>query len=561
MSVQQSAQNIADVLRGIVSDATDPVTVDRFMKAVTAVVSIMGIETPVASGISAAQTAMAMRGYVLSQFDQMTVCAAIAAANGYLLPENPLGRLNTLNSSRQLFGSLGISDSEAATIEQSTLELSRVTVRFSEGIVTFSRSQPASQISSFEVSVDGIAQQTGDALTDILGYQPDADFVKRKRSLDALAKLDFSKRKPSMLFTANVIKGGKRADGTILGWQRMHDAVGYSIAPRDVFATLDLPDVVVSNEELLRSTADIAADPNFAQIMSFYDWVGPNGFYAWVDTTIHSDTLYSYEISGLQRRVSSTPFVFDVPVSALYLSAAQADRVKAAILDDLQIFSGGSDVDTVSPYPAISTVIYGDPGYGWILAGCNVIASRKRSDQSDETRKLSYIGSKASDVLAAAASGKLVVPNDLTVIHAAIENGISSFGVSQTILNVLDGTGVTLFVSGKDDPLGGQPTSDALDSATGGLSKILSAIDPQSATIDPHTLVASLMSQVSGGTGKSFAFNSRPLLASFIALTSPKPSIASTIGDGVIDLTTYVGIARMMQLIRSVYDFYPSALT
>lgn len=555
-----NAQRIADVLIGAVSDSATQDDISKFTDLCSQVATAMGLSWFIDSGVTPAQGAMILKGVVTGQFDRISAVCAIAAARGYILPDNPLPRFRQLNSSRRYGTPLGLSSLEDSQLEVATYELSKIATAYDAGTITFERHAPAAQVASFEVSVDGISQQSGDPLVDILGYQPDGDSVKRKRALDSLAKLDFSKRKPYMLFTADVIRDGKRQDGTIVCWQRMRDASGYSISKRDVFAMVDIPAVTYTNAALERSTTELKSVPEFMQAISFYDWLGSDGYLAFVDDQVRANTLYSYSVSGLQTKAPSSPYIFDVPTSALYLSTAQADQVRALIQQDIQRFGASSDQDSVSPYPAIAQVVYGDADQSWILAGCNVLASIRRGDSPDDTRRLSYIGSKASDVLALAAAGKLVVPSDTAAVHDAVQTSVSSFGVSQTVLSILDGTGLTIFISGKDDPLGFKGlTPDALQDATGGLAKILSAIDPQSATIDPHTLVSSLSSNAAG-TGKT-VYNSRYIQATLVTDQTQRPSLESVLGTDVIDLTTYIGISRLMQVIRSVYDFYPNSLT
>src|SRR5690606_3260161 len=108
--------------------------------------------------------------------------------------------LERLNARRTLFSPIDVPDPQA--LLQAASQLSRIAVGYADGSITFER-RPAYQLSSYEVSVDGLSPQSGDALVDILGYQPDGDFIKRKRALDSLARVDFTKRKPYLLFTAD----------------------------------------------------------------------------------------------------------------------------------------------------------------------------------------------------------------------------------------------------------------------------------------------------------------------------------------------------------------------
>lgn len=554
------ALDLADALKGGISDQTDGTTVTSFMQTCIRLGSAMQVQWFLDVGLTNAQAALVMRGAIVDRMNRIGAVTALAASHGYLLPDSPSARLQQVNANRRLFQPLGIDSTEEAALGKAAVELSELAVGYDAGTVTFDRHESAAQLASYEVSVDGISPQSGDALVDILGYQPDADYVKRKRALDSLVKLDFSKRKPYLLFTADVIRGGRRTSGTIVCWMKMRDASAYRISRRNVFAAVDLPDVTVSNADLESSTSQLLSDENFKQLLSFYDWVMPGDVWAYPDVSTDANTLYSYRISGLQRRAPASPFIFDVPSNSLYLSAAQQEDVLSLIDLDLERFARGSDRDSVSPYPAIAQEVYGDSGFAWILAGCNVLASVRRGDSDDVVRSYSYLGARASGLLAAASSGKLVVPTDVGQVQRNVDQSVSSYGVSQTLLAVMDGAGVTMFVSGKDDPTGVEATQASLDSSTGGLAKILATIDPESATVDPHVLAAALTTH--GDAAPHSRYKSVSLeFKSLINGGHAAPSISSMLGDSHIDLTTYAGISQFIAVIRLVYDFYPGALS
>ncbi len=565
-----TAGMIADTLKGGLIEASPYNVVLKFHSMVSELAYNLKVDFLIDSGLTTVQVANVIRGSIIARLNRGVEVAAIGAARGYLLPNDPTERFAKINATRRLFDPLAITTEEANQLTQAVADLIEVGIAYDNGTVTFDRPSAAAQLASFDVSVDGIVAQSGDALVDILGYQPDADYVKRKRALDSLAKLDFSKRKPYLLFTADVIVGGKRQDGTIVCWMKMRDASGYSVTKRDVFAELDFPKAFLSNSQLDETTRELLADNNFRQILSFYDWVRDDDIYAFIDASTHPDTLYTYVVTGVQNRIPASPFMFDVPTNALYLSAGQVEQLRQFINEDLAAFGGRqTDGDSISPYPALSRVIYGDPGFGWILAGCNVLAAQRRNETNEQVRSLSFIGSRASELIEAAAAGRVVIPTDLGTVHASVDRSVPAFGVSQTMLCVLDGIGVTMFISGKDDLSGFQPTQQILERTQGGLAKILGAIDPQTATIDPKMLSAALATSTVGSGPKYTATpiydftltrsDDGPTAGSVPPPTSP--SLETVIGPDLIDLTSYDGIARLMQLIRVVYDFYPGGLS
>ena len=566
MTTLLTIQRVADVLKGVVSESTPDDTAVRLYENCVIVGKGLDLSWSMDSSAPFYASAMIIKSAILNKFARITAVSALASSRGYVLPDDPSIRLTKINARRQLWQTVEIGQEEAEKIISEITELSAVTKAYDDGKLTFDRPNPSFQISTFEISVDGISKQTGDALADILGYQPDGDFIKRKQSLDSLAKLDFSKRKPYLLFTADTIKDGKRTGGTILCWMRMHDASGYTISKSDVFAETKMPDIVLSNDSLKASTANLMTENDFVQVLSFYDWLHPGDFLAFRDDSTIQNTLYSYEVSGIQRKAPATLSLFDVKFNDLYISPSQASDIKGLINAEMAKFALAPDKNSISPYPSIAQVVYGDPGYGWILAGCNLLASKRRGETFDQNRSLSFIGSNIDYITIIASAGKFVAPSDVSALHDIVDSSIQSFGISQTILSILDGTGATFFISGKDDPSGLQsPTQMSLEKASGGLARILGVIDPESATINPTKLIAALSAGSTSGKGVWYApkyiASPKPPIAD-VNVSTPvifATSIQSAIGTDIIDMTTYEGISRFMNLLRLIYDFYPGA--
>jgi hypothetical protein len=555
--VTASVQNIADVMLGTIADTATAKDLAAFSSACQQVATLMGVRWTAAPGASAATIAMATKAAIMLQITAVANVCTVAASKGYVLPDNPFTPIAQLNIGRRYGTLVKVTALESTNWPVAAQQLSQAAQQYAAGTLTFNQSAPGAQLSSFEVSVDGISSQSGDALGDVLGYQPNATAIAVKQGLDdQQSQVSFSSLKPYFLFLADVITGGKRQNGTIVCWQVMPGATAYTVSKRDVFNMVDLPDTTLDVVSLAQSTAELQADTNFMQLMSFYDWVGPTDYVAYVDDSNSANTVYAYSLTGLQTQNPAGSDIFNVQTSALYLSSAQVAQVQALIQGELTTYLTGSDTDAVSPYPALSQVVYGDPGNAWILAGCNVIASTARGDAPAVTAGYAFLGSKASNILALAAAGKLVAPSDVSAVTAAVDASISSFGVSQTVLGVLNGTGVSSFISGQGSTSAALITLTSLQGATGGLAKIVSAIDVQTSTMDPQVLTSALA--VPTGSPAKIVYAARPLAS---APASSTPSVQGAIGTDTIDLTTYQGIEQMMEDIRTLYDFYPSTLT
>ncbi len=533
-----SLQHLADCMKaGLGSNASkDDIT--KFLTACVVAASELKVEYWLDT-MTDLQAAMVVRAIIMERVGEINETLRIALSRGYLLPDSPFPKIEQINASRSLFMPINMEFNDQVYLLNAASELSEIAKACKDGKITFDR-KPAAQLASYEVSVDGMSPQSGDALTDILGYQPDGDYIKRKRAIDSLSKLDFSKRKPYLLFTFE-----SKTGGIVVCWSRMRDASGYVVRRRDVFNAEDLPDVVLSNAGLLESTNELLKNEHFYQALSFYDWTTPQDVMAMTDDAVSRDTLYSYKISGLQKKAPASSFIFDVPTNSLLFSPALADAARASLAEEARTFR--REPSAMSPYPAISEAVYGDPSFGWIIAGCNILASVRRGDNVDSVRANSYVGSTVEHIFAEATAGRLFIPSDLSKVQAAVESAISSYGVSQTILAILDGTGMTNFVSGKDDPNGIQATQASVEGSTAGLARILSAIDPETATLDPALII---------GGAKPRASKSG---STEIRQSAGGPGLDAIVAGGVIDLTTYTGIGRLMQLLRTVYDFYPGA--
>lgn len=538
-------QYIADCMKGGISADASPDDIKAYLDACRYAAMELNVELFLDSGLNAGQAAGVIRSAVLQKIGEINEVLAIGLSRGYLLPDSPFPEIERVNSRRQIFQTYPGEYNYLIVRQNAAVELSKIAQAYKDGKITFPR-KAAAQLDSYEVSVDGIAPQTGDPLADILGYQPDGDFIKRKRAIDSLAKLDFAKRKTYLLFTMD-----GNPDGIVVCWGKMRDASGYTISRRDVFNDEVLPDIVKSNASLVESTKELLKNDQFFQALSFYDWTGPQDVFAFLDDSVTSDTLYSYTITGMQKKAPASPFIFDVPMNALFFSPAMAEAAQAALENEAARF--GKDPSTISPYPAIAQAVYDDPGLGWIIAGCNMLSAVRRGDSVDDVRASSFIGSTATKIFADAKAGRLFVPSSIATVQNSVDGAVAAYGISQTILSIMDGVGMTHFISGKDDPNGIQPTQASVEGSTSGLAKILSAIDPETATLDPKLITIS---------SKVTSIKIKGMVRSVeVAQFQTGPSLEEILGDGVIDLTTYSGMGRLMQLLRLIYDFYPGAFT
>lgn len=525
--------DLMDVM-GYSVDLHSPLSViNEYLAAGKRVLQMFGLAEPWSDGNTTNDSeAAAIRMVILDAIDAAVRVRAIGLAHGFILPDDPFVTLIAMNKKRKLFEAPPFDPTTMNDLIVSAIDLVKIASAYDAGTIKFVHDGFGSQMKSYEVSVDGISTQTGDPLADILGYQPDGDFIKRKRAIDALARLDFTKRKPYILFILDR-DTPRRRSSSIICWSRMRDASGYVVSRTESVPGWSEPvSIRFTNDEIRVETETVKKYPPFISALSYYDWLGPDDFFALVDTTIAPDRLYSYQVEAFQVRSQSSTAIFDVPRRLLSMTPAQLVAVESAF------------VDTKNPYSALSRVVYGSTAYDWMLAGCNTVQASMNDD--DSARNFGYVGSTLEELKEAAMQSKLVAPNDIKDIESAVVSSIASVGVSQTLLSIFDGVGLTKFVAGKDDPLGFKPTEQTVQSVTGGLARIVSAIDPETATVDPSLLVTSLTVAAIGATD--------------LSSTADSGMQFELKNKALIDLTTVTGINRLLDLIRTFYDFYPASL-
>lgn len=562
-------QSLCDALKGGLSFNSDKASLNRFFKLVGPLASSMRIPWSAQPDMDVFEAGALIRASIVRKVEKSSEIWAHMISEGFTLPEDPIAFINELNSGRRLFESVVLTDDQSSSLSSSLNDFFSTVSSYDDGTFEGLRGYKSLQVSSFEVSVDGLGPLSGDPLADVLRFTPTDEILKIRAALQAVSELSFSRRKPYLLFTADFNDSSKSKDTTVC-FMKMRDAGGYEVKKRDVFSSVDFPIQSFSNETLQASTDSLLADPNFKQLINFYDWVDQDDFYAFLDQGNDPDRLYSYTVSGVQDRSTAPLTLFDVKKTQVNLSAAQL-----AVFDSLmRAQSSSSFLDTtndasfsrISPYPALSQVIYGDPGFGWIIAGCTFSRlSSNGTNNTDFTRAFSYISTSTILVMSSLGQGLISIPSDIDEVHSAVEQSISSFGVSQTILSILSGIGIMDFAREGTDDWSSDirkskqlPLQELLERSAGLLTRVIGAIDVESAIIDPDVISTSIASRSILSQKNRYTPGQVPTIGgTSVDVTKLDP----TIGPGIIDLTTYEGISRLMKLIRAIFDFYPGTVS
>lgn len=557
------AQDIADVMLNPPGDEQDSPEMQAYAQAGRRAIAFLGVDVFIDSG-TAKDHAYYLRNVLFELIGKVNSFVSRAKAAGFAPPSNPYAELAILNVGRQLFVPISASATDVSDIVFNVRKFNELIAAEEAGELSLEKSASA-QLSSITFSVDGL-EQAGDAASSVMSFVPDADQIKRQRALDALAALDFTKRTPRVMFTAEYAPDGITR-GAIVGWRKIADASGYTVKRHDVMnnedrvTTLSAADVAASYE----SVRDYVAE----RVLSFYGKIDPALVVAFLDRDLLPDTYYVYRVSAYQTVASDKNFIFNVARSPAVLSVGQISSIGDEINRSEGLKTLKLSVDDVSPYPAISSKIYGDRRFDWILSALNVLAAVERKETVERIRSFSYLGSSFSFISSEVTKGNFFLPKDMSEVVAKVRAAVVSFGVSQVVTEILDKTGTLFFFGDKDVSSDDrfERAGTGLESDAGLLAGILAAIDPETATLDPRSLATNIQRPVSLVGGKKAAGISAPVEVSILGeselttdvISDDSAQFAQFVDEtGLIDLTTFEGISAFMQTIRVFFDFNPN---
>jgi len=550
------------------------------------------------------QVMRAASNNVIDAIDDVTDFISRAKAAGFSPPSNPFSEIVRFNEDRQLVAKnrIGVtSDETVSTIIPDMINsqladdvMFNISVlldlidKEKDGELSFSRRKPsdAAQIASYTISLDGFSTTNTDAETDILSFIPNIDNIKRRRIREALGALNFENRIPQLLFTSNYDPDGI-SRGALIGWKKIPDASGYVVERHSVFDNEEK--VMKFSNENITAEYDLVKDYVNEWILSFYDKIDPDMVYAFLDKDVKHHNFYTYKLTAFQNVRTDKEFVFIVDTTPFMLSSIALNDIENEMKSILVrtfgpklnidgttmrrlVDTGGFSTDDISPYPSISKKFYGDDRMDWVLAAMNMNAAIKRGETKSEVRKYSYLGAKLSFIKEKMADSKFVRPVDPNEIVQNVKDSIAAFGVSQTIVEIIRATGLDLFFESKENPADDQfrrATSIFDDTELSGMLKILSAIDPDTATVELSALTNNLIAT----TGDNGLTNRISALLSPQEINVPQFSektdedfaedIPQFVGDldpseEVLDLTTFEGLSNFVRTIRVFFDTNPN---
>lgn len=563
--------------------------------------------------ISAQNAAMSAYNNVMDVVNRTCFFAARASAAGFLPPPNPFPVIANLNAQRGSTTKIlpGI-DAVATTVpapisiqaSQADDLVSNINIYVQllqaeqDGKLDINQAAiNASQLSVATLSLEGFGS-SGHPSVDLMKYLPDIDELREQKNLQLLSAFDFTKRKPQIIFTADYSPDGQ-SKGCIVGWKRIPDASGYVLTRRNIFDQTE-KSFVISNQDAQQALVPLS-DYIKTWVLSFYENISDNLIYAYLDNTLSENQYYNYTVKAYQTHNNTKNHIFSIDTQPAPLSAKQRTSIDSLLSDAAQTAgfadssqnSGGANSDDVNPWPILAQVILGSARYDWILAAINSRASVDRNDPRASTREYSYLGARASFIFNQASAGTFVIPKNINDVIKRVNDSVTSFGVSQTIAEVLHETGILYYFEGNEVPSNQSlsKTSTVTVGASPLLSGIIASIDPETATLDLKTFGKNLPDILTGlsdsGYGNSADIRGLNLNSSIrqtsqgpqtgpqeidvpsnfdapIGQQSGKSSGVQFVDDGdpisstVIDLTTYVGISDLVRTIRLFSDNGPN---
>lgn len=515
------------------------------------------------------------RNNVIDVMNEVTRFISRAKSAGFVPPQNPFLELARLNSGRSVSArgvirELRIEQQLAEDILYSIDVLLKLRDLEKRGEIDFDSQNSSSkkaQISSFSLSLDGFKFST-DSSVDLLSFLPDADALKRKRIEESLSSLSFNKRIPKLLFTCN-FDPDDSSKGTIVGFKKMPDASGYIIKRTAIF-TGETKEFRFSNSEITREYSKIKSYVK-EWVLSFYDSSVENSVLAFVDNTTQKHHIYKYSVKGYQISRSDKNFIFDVNLSKGLISKRQLDEIELSMKNTIGVGSRtdrNEDVivtpQSISPYPFISSKIYTTDKFDWIISAINVRSAIKRGESRSVVRSYSYLGSTFNFVKDRIEKFKFFLPANVDDVINNVTNSISTYGVSQTLLDVFESTGLIYFMSNKEDTdddevaTFSRPDQVFDDPDVSLMSDILKSIDAETATVNVKFLLNNLSKSQFFTKTSSASSEPTEITVGDEFSEDPLQFIEELqIDDDVLDLATFDGISSFVRIIRAYFDNSP----
>lgn len=484
------------------------------------------------------ERSLALRNRVLSKITDIRQSVEPLKNRGVFLSDDPFLDIENFVEERRN----GISDQPSSgRADQTISQISELV------IVSQAETSAVPQISSLSFSVDNLKTTNSRQLTTEM-LVPSNLMYRDVTVRDTLGSLDFKKRIPKMIATLDYVVD-RVSRGTIIIWKNMADATGYLLTRHDVFRNKDKE--IFLGKEQLKTDSEKLRDYVMLWALKFYTNLPFDSCCVYLDEDVSRDTIYTYVVKGSRAHLPSNSSLFSIETTRTVLSPLILASIETDLKQTSSLFSNGF-VDMISPYPAISRMLFNDESFDWLIAAVNVKDLIEKKAPSEKIRDFSYIGGKFSAVSEQIRAGNFIIPKNPAKIAENVRQFVSSFGISQTLIEIFEKTGIIYY-------LDGDGTSPVPSSRNDMVVKILSSIDPENATVNIKDLLLNLYVAVSRSS--SAASSTR---AAELEITNPDSediqqffSKIADLSSDTIDLSTFEGINRFVRVLRSYFDRSP----
>jgi hypothetical protein len=522
------------------------------------------------STVAIRNAALAARNAVFDVISEVNAFISQASNTGFAPPTNPFSQIAVMNAGRVAQNPVNVTSAQADQLMSDITQYLSLLQQQKDGTLNLnSNTEATAQLSSVTLSFDGFGG-SGQSAVDIMKFLPNMDMIASQKALQALSVLDFRKRIPSVIFTANYSPSGT-SKGCLVGWKKMSDAAGYILSRRNMFDQ-SVVQFTLTNDQMdtLKTQLD---DYVQTWVLTFYDNIDPTQVYTYLDGTAQANAYYIYTLQAYQLQDNGKTTVFSVDTSVANLSKQQRTSVQQQLTQLAKGTTPGDDPSVLSPYPVLAQSLLGNSAYDWILAGVNIQAAINRNESNSTIRQFSYLTANLQFLYSQMDAGKFVVPKNgnIQTVSSAITSKLSQFGVSQVLYELMQQTEILYFFEGVDagvDPAFSKISAQSPQSSNL-LAVIVSSIDPETLIMDLSTLASNLPQLLAGGLLKNNTVVQPgvPQPGAGAAEIEMDPTSAQSpseiqfmtqmanLGTNDADLTTFDGISDFVRVIRIFSDY------
>lgn len=455
------------------------------------------------------------RANVLAFKDQASSFVSRAKISKVSAPANPFSTIESLNVKRIASGTLGLDFAKtSADSIVSSLGFYTNLIKQEIEIRAGNRNDTgdAVQISSMRFSIEGFGF-AGNSVTDMLTYIPSKVDLTKVQDQNARQSKSFRSTIPSIVFVVEYAPARKRK-GLLVGFLPVANSTGYVIQRRNV---LDGTETVV-----IRTSAQLAqAKASFTSYITtwatgFYDDVDPAKIEIYYDSTVKDHSQYMYVVHAYQQTTNEKDFIFSVATKPMSSTKSPVNP---------------PSTDLSNPYALLSISLYGSDDFDWVLAGLNFLNKKSAAGYA-----------YSNTTLTTAEHNSLVMPIDITDVEKNYFESVNTYGLLQTLEDMMVGTGIQASLQGFDTFAGNKIGKGFTDLGyTTVAAAIKSSIDTKLSTLDLSILkknMTALFGEVSGDT--SFSTRLSELTGLFTSASQK------------LDLLSMDGVGAFMKFVRQL---------